>query len=254
MVRQNRNLKVQIKKMTKLNLYSSKGIRAKKDFNLPKSFDEKSNLLLLSQAVRVYEDSRHFGLSKTKTRGEIDLTKKKVYRQKGTGMARHGAKSAPIFVGGSKAHGPKGIKRVLVLPKKMKEKATKMALLSKINEKEAIVLTDIGSFKKTKEAHDFMTKVIEKEDKLNKNTNKTFFLSQKNASVAKVLSNLDNSQIKMFKDINTYNLLFGGFLIIDEDAFMEEKSGSQVLKPGVNKQTTIKQTVVKKQTGRDKTK
>ena len=49
---------------------------------------------------------RRAGTHKTKTRGEVNRTTKKWYKQKGTGQARHGARSAPQFVGGAKAMGP----------------------------------------------------------------------------------------------------------------------------------------------------
>ena len=49
---------------------------------------------------------RRSGQHKVLTRGEINRTKKKMYKQKGTGQARHGARSAPLFVGGAKAMGP----------------------------------------------------------------------------------------------------------------------------------------------------
>jgi len=63
---------------------------------------------LLTQAIYVYQENTHIGTSKVKTRGEVDLTKKKVYKQKGTGNARHGSKSAPIYVGGGVVFGPRG--------------------------------------------------------------------------------------------------------------------------------------------------
>src|SRR3989344_8061779 len=75
---------------------------------LPKEvFGAKINQPLMAQAVRVYLANQRQGNAHTKSRGEITLTTAKWYRQKGTGRARHGAKSAPIFVGGGVAHGPK---------------------------------------------------------------------------------------------------------------------------------------------------
>ena len=61
----------------------------------------------LIQRVVVWQlAKRRAGTHKVLTRGEINRTKKKVYKQKGTGQARHGARSAPLFVGGAKAMGP----------------------------------------------------------------------------------------------------------------------------------------------------
>lgn len=133
--------------MIKLNVYSQNGTK-KTSINMPKDLIEKENRTLLAQAIRVYESGKHPGLSKVKTRGEVRASKRKIYRQKGTGQARHGAKSAPIFVGGGKAHGPKGVKRVLSLPRKMRQKALKIALSMKAGEKRLVVIDGVGSLKK----------------------------------------------------------------------------------------------------------
>ncbi|MFQ5444682.1 MAG: 50S ribosomal protein L4, partial [Nitrospinales bacterium] len=113
--------------MKKINIYSpvSKTVST---LNLPKDFDEPLNEKLLAQAIHVYRFLSHQGKSKTLTRGEVARTTQKWYRQKGTGRARHGARSAPIFVGGSKAHGPKDLKKNITLPKKMRIKALKNVL------------------------------------------------------------------------------------------------------------------------------
>ena len=63
---------------------------------------------LLVQAVRVYLFNQRRAQAKTKTRGEVAKTTAKMYRQKGTGRARHGAYSAPIFGGGGGSLGPGG--------------------------------------------------------------------------------------------------------------------------------------------------
>jgi large subunit ribosomal protein L4 len=57
--------------------------------------------------VTAYRANRRSGSANTKTRGEIRGNNKKMYRQKGTGNARHGTSKAPIFVGGGVAHGPR---------------------------------------------------------------------------------------------------------------------------------------------------
>jgi len=106
--------------MTKVNLYKLSGATEKTEF--PKKYQGNIEPSLLAQAVRVYEDRMHPGLSKVKTRSEVAKSTRKIYKQTGTGGARHGAKSAPIFVGGGVAHGPKGVKRLLSLSKKLVKK------------------------------------------------------------------------------------------------------------------------------------
>lgn len=73
-----------------------------------KLFEGDVNHALLSQVIRVYLSNLRQGTSKTKTRSEINRTKKKWFKQKGTGNARHGARTPSIFVGGGVSHGPNG--------------------------------------------------------------------------------------------------------------------------------------------------
>ena len=86
----------------------------------------------LIQRVVVWQlAKRRSGQHKVLTRGEINRTKKKMYKQKGTGQARHGARSAPLFVGGAKAMGPVNHSHEFDLPKKVKALGLKHALSSK---------------------------------------------------------------------------------------------------------------------------
>jgi large subunit ribosomal protein L4 len=97
---------------------------------------------ILQRAVKWQLSRRQAGTHKTKERGEINRTKKKAYRQKGTGGARHGARSAPIFVGGGVAHGPRVRSHATDLPKKVRALALKHALSSKAGSKQLIVLDE----------------------------------------------------------------------------------------------------------------
>ena len=104
-----------------------------------KSWDIKEDALgasspkLLAQALRVYESNAHQKTHKVKTRGEVVGSTRKIYRQKGTGNARHGAKYAPMFVGGGIAHGPTGVRPDnMVLPKRMRRRALAVALFDKL--------------------------------------------------------------------------------------------------------------------------
>jgi large subunit ribosomal protein L4 len=97
---------------------------------------------LLQRAVKWQLAARQQGTHKTKGRSEIALTKKKFGKQKGGGGARHGARSAPIFVGGGRAHGPRVRSHAHDLPKKVRALALRHALSSKIGSKSLIVLDD----------------------------------------------------------------------------------------------------------------
>jgi len=83
---------------------------------------------------------RRAGTHKTKTRGEVNRTTKKVYRQKGTGSARHGARSAPQYVGGGKAMAPVVRSHAFDLPKKVRAAGLRYALSAKLRDSKIIVL------------------------------------------------------------------------------------------------------------------
>ena len=84
---------------------------------------------LLNDAVRAKIARKHeFKTSNALTRTEVHGTKKKAYKQKGTGQARHGAITAPIFVGGGKSHGPRPHRRTFKLNKKVRKAALISAL------------------------------------------------------------------------------------------------------------------------------
>lgn len=86
---------------------------------------------ILQRAVKWQLSRRQAGTHKSLERHEINRTGKKMYRQKGTGGARHGSRRAPIFVGGGKAHGPRVRSHATELPKKVRSLALKHALSSK---------------------------------------------------------------------------------------------------------------------------
>ena len=97
----------------------------------------------LIQRVVVWQlAKRRAGTHKILTRGEINRTKKKVYKQKGTGQARHGARSAPLYVGGAKAMGPVTHSHEFDLPKKVRALGLRHALSSKAKEGAIVVIDE----------------------------------------------------------------------------------------------------------------
>lgn len=202
--------------MAKTALYSTKN-KTISQASLPKNFTQDVNLVLLAQAVRVYESGYHKGTHKTKTRGEISLSTRKIYKQKGTGMARHGAKSAPIFVGGSKAHGPTGEKRTLNLSKKMKSKALDVALSLKTGEKAVVLVNGIGEVKKTKEASTLVKRIA-----VDMKTNDRMILialSEKNKDAYLYFRNIKNVTVTDYRSLNPYLVYKHALVIIDNDQF-----------------------------------
>jgi large subunit ribosomal protein L4 len=216
--------------MLKAQVFSAKGIKSG-EVSLPSFSEDKLNLFTLSQAIRVYEDRRHPGLSKVKTRAEINATKKKLYRQKGTGGARHGAKSAPIFVGGGVAHGPKGIKRRLVLPQKLARKALKIAVSLKVKEEELFVVSGAKGIVKTKDAQALLEKLSKVLGKTIKRA--TFAYSPENSGVYRATKNIQGFRSVAFADLNAHSVYLGGVVLLDKDALEAKKSQIKVETPKV---------------------
>ncbi len=102
------------------------------------------NMDLIHQAVVAVERAMQQDSARTKRRSEVRMTGAKWYRQKGTGRARHGAQSAPIFVGGGVAHGPDGPRRKPKLTRKMRQKALCSALSAKMEESAVVVIDEIS--------------------------------------------------------------------------------------------------------------
>jgi large subunit ribosomal protein L4 len=216
--------------MIKVNLYSAKGLK-KGNFSLPRDYSEKINLDLLAQALRVYENRVHPGLARVKTRGEVRLSTRKIYRQKGTGRARHGAKSAPIFVGGGVAHGPKGIKKQLILPGKMRQKSLKAALSLKAKNGNLAVVSLLSSLKKTKEAEGLLKKINSAG-----NASFTIVVGSQNKSVVSVLRNLDKVRVEPYSNLNAYIVFNGGTILMDKEIFATSKKAANKV-AGVKKGT-----------------
>lgn len=131
-------------------VYSTEGTKSGTISLSESVFGQELNTALLAQAVRVFLTNQRKSAPKTKTRGEVKKSTRKIYRQKGTGGARHGARSAPLFVGGGIAHGPKGVVPRLSFSQGMGRLALIQALSEKVREGKFMV-ADVEKIKvKTK--------------------------------------------------------------------------------------------------------
>jgi len=184
-------------------------------------FGEKINKALLAQAVRVYLANQRQGNASTKTRGEVDGSTAKIYRQKGTGRARHGSKRAPIFVKGGLVFGPKPRDFSLALPQKMKRKALFSALSAKVKDKEVTVIDGLGAIKpKTKVFAEMLSKlgVADKKRKL------LFVTAGKDVSpILRAGRNVQGVSFLPSKQVNTYEVLVAKRVIVMKDAIDEMK-------------------------------
>ena len=99
---------------------------------------------ILARMVNYQLAKRRAGTHKTKSRGEVSRTHSKLYKQKGTGNARHGSANAPIFRGGGHAHNRLPRDYEHALPKKVRALALRHALSAKAGAKELIVVDTLA--------------------------------------------------------------------------------------------------------------
>ena len=107
-------------------------------------FDAPINAAVLHQVVTAQLAGRHLGTHDTKTRGEVRGGGRKPYRQKGTGRARQGHRTAPHFRGGGVVFGPHPRSYVQRLPRKMKQLALRGALTAKFGDDAIQVIDAFG--------------------------------------------------------------------------------------------------------------
>ncbi|MBW2720599.1 MAG: 50S ribosomal protein L4 [Deltaproteobacteria bacterium] len=128
--------------MPKVKVYnlSKKGVG---EMDLSDSvFDATVNESLLYDVLKAQLASQRKGTGSSQNRAEVSATSRKLYKQKGTGGARHGSKRAPIFVGGGAAHGPRPRDFSYRPPRKMRLGALKGALSLKLREGQLLVVED----------------------------------------------------------------------------------------------------------------
>lgn len=193
-------------------VYDMQGNEIKK-VELPENiFAAKVNRGLMHQALVRQLANARLGTHKTKGRSEVRMTNRKIYRQKGTGNARHGSKRAPIFVGGGVAHGTTPRDYTKKMPKKMRRAALRSALSVKASAGD-IMLLDAVSMEapKTKEMAAFQTRLVGDSSAL-------LLIGQKNENVEKSARNLANLKSLNAMYLNIRDLLGHDKILMPLDA------------------------------------
>jgi len=186
------------------------------DIKLPKEiFSVNASDKLLSQYVYVYLNNWKKGFSQTKTRSEVTGSTRKIYRQKGTGRARHGSSKAPIFVGGGVALGPTGDYRQLKLTKKMRRKALFYSLSLKLKNKNLLVIDQkqVEKVKKTKEAASLLEQA-----KINE---KALLVLPHHDGAAQYFYNLNDLKVNEPMALNAYKVLKAKQIVFSDQSLAE---------------------------------
>jgi|SRR3989344_5554700 len=182
--------------------------------SLPKEiFGVEINEKLLSQAMRVYTANQKVMTGSTKNRGEVEGSTAKIYRQKGTGRARHGSIRAPIFVGGGITFGPKPRRVRLDLPKKMKKAALLSALSSKMADKSIKSIAGLEKASgKTKELVQLLNKISGKPGSA------LIVTDQSLDNMVRAVGNISGITAMTSNMINVYEVLKHDLLLITKEA------------------------------------
>ena len=188
--------------MPKLSLLDMKGQSAGDMELSAKVFDVPFNEGLVHQIFCGLMANKRRGTASTKTRGEIRGGGRKPYRQKGTGMARHGSRVSPIFRGGGVAFGPRPRSYNQSLPKKMRHGAMRCVLSQRLRDEDVVGISEL-------ELSEYKTKaMVEFFDAIKVDTRKTLLLlGGPNRFVEKSVSNIPALNVAFADNVNLIDLL-----------------------------------------------
>jgi len=172
------------------------------------------NAQLVSQAVRVYEMNQREGSAATKTRGMVEGSTRKIYRQKGTGRARHGGIRAPIFVGGGIAFGP--VPRTIhkTLSKEMKKKALVCALSLKRENNQLFIVDGIDELPVKTKSYAHML------EQINVSSRTLVIYGKQTSSAARALRNIHAVSVLPFDAFTTHDVMTHTSLVFTKDAIL----------------------------------
>ncbi|OLP55401.1 50S ribosomal protein L4 [Rhizobium rhizosphaerae] len=167
---------------------------------------------IIARVVRWQLAKRQQGTHQTKTRGEVSRTGAKMYKQKGTGRARHHSARAPQFRGGGKAHGPVARSHEHDLPKKVRALGLRHALSAKLKSEDVIIVDSLV-------AADAKTKTLVGAFAGLGLTNALIIGGAELDNNFKLAAkNIPNVDVLPVQGINVYDILRRGKLVLSKDA------------------------------------
>lgn len=195
-----------------LEVYSTSGKKTSKKVALNEAvFAVEPNDHAIYLDVKQYLANQRQGTHKSKERGEIAGSTRKIKKQKGTGTARAGSIKSPVFRGGGRIFGPRPRNYNFKLNVKMKQVARKSALSYKAKEEALVVLEDF-SFEapKTKQYSELL-------NNLNVADKKTLLvLAEQNKNVYLSARNLKGAKVVTVSELSTYDIVNASKLILSE--------------------------------------
>jgi len=165
---------------------------------------------LFHEVVRAQLAAKRQGTHDTKERSEVIGSVKKIYKQKGTGRARHGSRKSPIFVGGGTVFGPHPRDYSFKVNKKVRAAALVSALSRRTEEGRLVVVEDLQLAKiQTKQVAQLQTRF---------EAPKALFVDVDNVNLALSARNLPTAQYLAVGGINVYDVLRHDTLVLTKAA------------------------------------
>ena len=198
----------------KIDVLNIEGKSTGRSIDLPDSiFGAEPNEHVVYLAVKSFLAHQRQGTHKSKERGDVAGSTRKIKKQKGTGTARAGSIKSPLFRGGGTAFGPRPHKYVVKLNKKVKRAARISALSAKASSGSIKILEDF-TFDKPKTAdYNNMLSSLEA-----KGRNSLVVLSEGDKNLYLSSRNIPQTQLAKAEDINTYQIMKAHTLIFSESA------------------------------------
>ncbi|GMV27321.1 MAG: 50S ribosomal protein L4 [Phycisphaerae bacterium] len=182
----------------------------------PKTLGEDINAPLIKQAYVMYHANLRQGSSKTLNRGNVEGSTKKLYKQKGTGNARHGDRKVNIFKGGGHGHSKKRTRDDfrLTMPKKMRRRANRNAFLAKLVDNEVRVIDNLSfSSPRTRDFRTFLDAV-----KIDASALVALSMDESRANNTRLSArNLDGVSLCRADQLNCFDMLNHRYLVIGRD-------------------------------------
>ena len=198
----------------KIAVHSIEGKETGRSVELPDDiFGIEPNEHTVYLAVKAYLAHQRQGTHKAKEKGEVSFSTRKIKRQKGTGTARAGSLKNPLFRKGGRVFGPRPRKYTVKLNKKVKRLARKSALSDKATNNNIVLIEDF-TFEAPKTSA--FANIL---SQLGLSNEKTLVVTGENDGiVAKSGRNLPGTSVRRAADINTYEIVNAGKLVLTEGA------------------------------------
>lgn len=192
--------------------------KAKGDFELPESvFGQEMNEHLVHLVITGLLANQRQGTANAKGRSEVSGSGKKPWRQKGTGRARAGTNTSPVWVRGGKAFGPEPRDFSRTIPQKMRRKALQSVLSARASEEKVFIVDELSVEEpRTRAIADLLANM-----KLNGRKN-LLLLEKGDRGTYLSARNIKNLQIKPVTDVNAYDVLNSENLIFGAEKLIKQ--------------------------------